>query len=176
MVTKRQASLAFFALLAINALGACSDAPVRDLTAPLPPGLASTSAQSASTFTTNEVIPFGFAFEGCEETVVVSGRLHILMHGTISSSGNIHSKVHFQPQNIRGFGLTSGAEYVFPGVLQETVNLNGPAPVTHTFVNNFELIGRGRVPNLVFHLNTHLTINANGDMTAAFAHVTTDCK
>ena len=137
----------------------------------------SVNDQSASTFTTNVVIPFGFEATECgNETVVVSGRLHLVMHGTISSSGNVQAVLHVNPQNIRGFGVTTGTEYLAPGMLHTVTNMNGPAPVTETFVNNFELIGQGAAPDFMLHQNMHLTINANGETTAAFDHFTSECK
>jgi hypothetical protein len=123
------------------------------------------------------VIPFGFEATECgNETVVVSGRLHLVMHGTISSSGNVHAVLHVNPQNIRGFGVTTGTAYLAPGMLQTVTNMNGPAPVTETVVNNFELIGQGAAPDFMLHQNLHLTINANGETTAAFDHFTSECK
>ena len=139
--------------------------------------IGSVNDQSASTFTTNVVIPFGFEATECgNETVVVSGRVHLVMHGTISSSGNVHAVVHVNPQNIRGFGVTTGTQYLAPGMLQTVTNMNGPAPVTETFVNNFELIGQGAAPDFMLHQNLHLTVNANGEITAAFDHFTSECK
>lgn len=137
----------------------------------------SVTDQSASTFTTNVVIPFGFEATECgNETVVVSGRVHLVMHGTISSSANVHAVLHINPQNIRGFGVTTGTEYLAPGMLHTVTNMNGPAPVTESFVNNFELIGQGAAPDFMLHQNVHLTMNANGEMTAAFDHFTSECK
>jgi hypothetical protein len=177
MITKRHGTLGVYALLTFAALAACSDAPRQDLTAPLAPRLGSVSGQSASTFTTNEVIPFGFEAAECGgETVVVSGRLHLVMHGTISSSGHVNAVLQVNPQNIRGFGLTTGAEYLAPGMLHTVTNMNGPAPVIETFVNNFELIGLGAAPNFVLHHNMHVTINANGDITATVDHFRAECK
>jgi hypothetical protein len=177
MVMNPTKALAFIAFLAFTGLAACSDARTPDLTAPLAPALRSVTDQSASTFTTNVVIPFGFEATECgNETVLVSGRLHLVMHGTISSSGNVHAVLHVNPQNIRGFGVTTGTEYLAPGMLQTVTNMNGPAPMTETFVNNFELIGQGAAPDFMLHQNMHLTINANGEITAAFDHVTSECK
>ena len=137
----------------------------------------SVNDQSASTFTTNVVIPFGFEATECgNETVVVSGRLHVVTHGTISGSGRVQAVLHVNPQNIRGFGVTTGTEYLAPGMLQTVAHMNGPAPVNETFVNNFELIGHGAAPDFMLHHNVHLTINANGEVTAAFDHFTSECK
>lgn len=175
MVTNRR-SLGVITFLAASALTACSDAPTHDLTAPLGPRLGSVSGQRASTFTTNEVFPFAFVSVECGMTVELSGRLHVVVHGTISSSGNVHAVVHVNPQNIRGFEPATGNVYLAPGMAQTVTNLNGPAPVTETFVNNFHLIGHGAALDFLFHQNMHITINANGEITAAFDHVNFACK
>lgn len=167
--------LSVFAVLAFAVLSACSDESSHDLTAPRAPRLA--SGQSASTFTTNEVIPFGFTALECGfEPIEVSGRLHLVMHGTITSSGHVNAVGHVNPQNIRGFGLTTGTKYLAPGMLQTATNMNGPAPLTDTFVNNFHLIGQGDAPDFLFHQNLHLTVNANGDVTAVVDNTNFECK
>jgi hypothetical protein len=177
MIMNWTGALAFVACLGFTGLAACSDARSHDVTGPVAPALAAASDQRASTFTTNVVVPFGFEATECgNETVVVSGRVRLVMHGTISSSGNIHAVAHVNPQNIRGFGVTTGAEYLAPGMLQEVTNMNGPAPVTETLVNNFELVGLGRAPDFTVHHNMHLTINSNGEVTAAFDHLTVECR
>lgn len=181
MLTTRKASLGFIAFLAFNALAACSDSQRRDLTAPLAPPLASVSNRGATTTTTNEFItPFGFDTEGeCGmEIVRFSGRLHALSHTTITSTGSIHSSFHFGPVGgVSAVGLTSGGHYVVPGMLRDTYNLNGTEwPLTETFVNNFQIIGAGRLPNRNFHETFHITVNANGETTVVFNKAREACR
>lgn len=181
MLTIQKASLGFVALLAFNALPACSESPARDLTAPLAPPLASVSSRGATTTTTNEFItPFGFDTEGeCGmEIVRFSGTLHALSHTTITSTGSIHSFFKFGPVGgVNAVGLTSGAHYVVPGMLRDTYNLNGTEwPLTETFVNNFQIIGQGRLPNMNFHETFHITVNANGETTVVFDKARRDCR
>ena len=177
MMQHRTRVLACVAMIAFTALAACGDARSDALTAPARSALASVSDQSASTFTTNVVFPFGFEATQCgNETVVVSGSVHVVTHGTVTGSGHVQAVFHVNPQNIRGFGETTGAEYLAPGMLQTVSNVSGPAPVTETYVNNFELIGVGPAPDFTLHQTVRLTINANGEITAAFDHLTTQCK
>jgi hypothetical protein len=176
MVLHRMGALACVASIALSALVGCSDARIAGITAPAS-ALASVSDQSASTFTANEVFPFGFEATECgNETVVVSGNLHVAAHSTVTSSGHVQAVLHVNPQNIRGFGVTTSAEYLAPGMLQTVSNVTGPAPVTETYVNNFELIGLGQAPDFTLHQTVRLTINANGEITAAFDHLTTECR
>jgi hypothetical protein len=180
MVTTRKASLGFVAFLALNVLAACRDSPRHDLTAPLVAPLASVSSRGATTTTTNEfIVPFGFDTQGeCGEIVRFSGTLHAVTHTTITSTGSIHSFVHFGPvRGVRAVGLTSGGQYVVPGMLHDNFNLNGTAwPLTETFVNNFEIIGAGPLPNFNLHLNFHITVNANGETTVLFENLHAECR
>jgi hypothetical protein len=43
-------------------------------------------------------------------------------------------------------------------------------------VNNFRLIGQGSGNNLQVHQNVHITINANGTVTATVDNTSVDCK
>jgi hypothetical protein len=179
MITERHERLGVIALFTCAALGACSDASRTDLTAPLAPPPASVSSRAATATTTNEFItPFGFDSEGCFEIVRYSGTLHAVTHTTITSTGSIHSFVQFGPVGgVIGVGLTSGAQYMEPGMLHDTYNLNGTAwPLTETFVNNFQIIGAGQLPNSNFHEIFHITINANGETTVVFDNVRAECQ
>src|SRR5688572_23795015 len=85
-------------------------------------------AAQASTTTTNEQIPvtiFVFvpcANNGAGEVISVSGDLHVLTHVTVTPTGNVHVKQHFQPMGISGTGFTTGDKYQGTGVTQEQFN------------------------------------------------------
>jgi hypothetical protein len=140
------------------------------------------SANSATTETVNQQVPFNaFVFVPCAaggagELIHISGTLHVLTHTTVSNSGNIHVKLHFQPQGVSGEGLTTGASYRATGVTQEEFNMNGPLPITDTFVNNFRMIGQGPNNNFMVHQNFHVTINANGELTSFVDNVRVTCQ
>ncbi len=51
---------------------------------------------------------------------------------------------------------------------------NGQLAVS--FVNNFRMIGPGPGNNYLEHQNTHITINANGDVTVTHDNFSVDCK
>lgn len=127
----------------------------------------------------NDRIPFALiafvpcAADGAGELVLVEGTLHVLITET-SNANHLSFKVHFQPQGARGTGLTTGDTYHATGVTQEHVSL-GPG-VTDTFVNNFRIIGQGPDNNLLVHQVFHLTINANGELTADVIHQSVECR
>ena len=146
--------------------------------------IASASANSATTVTTNEQIDVTlFVFVPCAnggagEVISVSGPLHVLTHTTISNSGMAHVKQHFQPQGLSGEGFTTGDKYQGTGVTQEefNVDLRDGAPQTDTFINNFRMIGQGPDNNYLVHENFHVTVNANGEVTTVVDNFSVTCK
>jgi hypothetical protein len=115
------------------------------------------------------------ANDGVGEVVQVGGDHHILASITIASSGNVHARIHLQPQGFSGFGLTTGDKYQATGVVQDEFTLESTGQ-EETFIVNIRLIGQGPGNNLTLHETLHFTINANGDLTAALDHIDIDCK
>jgi hypothetical protein len=113
---------------------------------------------------------------GAGEVISISGDLHSLFHLTISESGNIHVKQHSQPMGVSGVGLTTGDKYQGTGVTQQSQSINGPLPQTFTSVNNFRMIGQGPNNNFLVHDNFHVTINANGELTAIHDNFSIECR
>jgi hypothetical protein len=116
------------------------------------------------------------ANNGAGENVALSGPLHTLIISN-TNDNTVSGKAHTQPQGISGEGLTTGSKYQGTGVTQAhfTESLqNGQA--NETFVNNFRIIGQGDGNNFLVHLLTHLTINANGDVTADHEIASTECR
>jgi hypothetical protein len=99
------------------------------------------------------------------EWVHITGETHIMTSLTNDGAGGSHSVWHFNSR-AQGIGLTTGNEYIGRHVEQENVNFKPPFPHEETFVQNIRMIGRGNVPNFVLHWNVHVTINANGEVTA----------
>jgi hypothetical protein len=108
------------------------------------------------------------------ELVELMGNLHILITFSANSAGGFNAKTHFQPQGISGFGLITGLKYSATGETQDI--FSAKAGVQSTFVNNFKIIGQGPNNNYLIHENIHLTINANGVVTADVDNFTADCK
>ncbi len=117
---------------------------------------------------TSQTVPFDQVRFGCSEPIALTGSLHIVMTETVSASGSRHVMTHFQPQGISGTGLVSGAKYQATGMSQQSFTMNDPLPYTATAVNNYRLIGQGPDNNLLVHENYHITVNANGVITAEF--------
>jgi hypothetical protein len=110
---------------------------------------------------------------GAGELVVLDGNLHVLL--TITENDNhLSVKSHSQPQGISGTGLSTGDTYQGTGVTQDhfTIGLGE----TFTFVNNFRIIGQGPGNNILVHETFHVTINANGEVTATVDNFSAECK
>jgi hypothetical protein len=85
---------------------------------------------------------------------------------TEGSGGNVTIGFHFNSQGTTGAGLTSGATYHATGVTQGTTTIKAKGGISDTFVNSFKIIGEGSAPNFLQTDVFHLTVNANGDVTA----------
>ncbi len=139
---------------------------------------------NAITNTTNLSIPIAMlvfipcANGGAGEFVLISGQLHTLFHTTISASNNMILKSHFQPQGVSGLGQTTSDKYQGTGVTQTTTTFDGVDgfPFETTLVNNFKIIGQGPGNNFLVHENFHVTIDANGEVTAFIDNLSFACK
>jgi hypothetical protein len=124
---------------------------------------------SASARAVTERVPFDFVLapeEGCGEAIQLSGTLLTEFSFTETSGGNVEIGFHFSPQGITGVGLTSGATYHATGETLGTTTIRASGGISDTFVNNFKIIGEGSAPNFLETDVIHLTVNANGVVTA----------
>ena len=46
----------------------------------------------------------------------------------------------------------------------------------NTFVNNFHLISQGPAGNLLVHIVSHQTVNANGQVTSDIEKISIECR
>jgi hypothetical protein len=147
-------------------------------------GISSTSSLAyaqASTFTESARFPIdGYvdagecAAGGAGEVVHVTGQLHGVFITTLDNAGGFHSKVHYNYQGVSGSGLATGDKYQATGVLQ--FQANGKVGVEVTWVETFSLIGQGNGNNFLVHLNSHITVNADGTVIAEHDNFRAECK
>ena len=106
------------------------------------------------------------------ELVDFAGTVHISGHVTITPNGQVHMFHHEQLKNVNGIGQTSGLEYQDIGGFTQSLNGN----VGQTMHGNFhsEIVGNGY--NASKHGQIHLTVNANGEVTAERASLTGVCR
>jgi hypothetical protein len=125
----------------------------------------------------NISIPFDVSlFLPCNgDTVDATGPVHMVSALTIN--GNHFSEVvHFNAYGITGTSEATGAKYQGTGVTDDMFGgsfTNGQS--RETFINRFDFIGQGSAPNSITHETFHVTVNANGTVTAFFDNVTVSC-
>jgi hypothetical protein len=116
------------------------------------------------------------AVGGTGEVVTLSGDLHILISTTVNAN-HISLYTHFQPQGVSGVGSVSGDKYQGTGVTRTSIEADVVSfPFIETFVNNFRIIGQGPGNNFLLHQNIHITVNANGTVTASVDNFSVECK
>ena len=162
-------------MVAVVAISTACDAP-----APTEPDGSLRPAMAAVATTSNAFVTVAIsvfvpcANGGAGETVTLTGNLHFQSHTTFDARGGLHTKIHTQPQGLSGTGEVTGDKYQGTGVTQDRINVT--AGVTFTLVNNFRIIGQGPGNNFLVHNNAHITINANGDITADVDNFRAECK
>ena len=114
------------------------------------------------------------AMNGEGEWVFLSGYLHIVYSTTLDGNDGFHARVHYNPQGITGIGELSGDRYHSVGETRRVTN--GKVGKTHTYVNNYKIIGQGRGNNFLVHDTIHYTVNANGEVTSEVANSRIECR
>ena len=116
------------------------------------------------------------AVGGAGEVVTLNGNLHVLI-STIVNVNHISSDMHFQPQGISGVGSVSGDKYQATGITRLSFEADVAGfPFNTTSVNNFKIIGQQSGNNFLVHENFHLTVNADGTITANIDNFSVECK
>jgi hypothetical protein len=116
------------------------------------------------------------ALNGTGELVKANGVLHTRFHTTLDANGGFHTQAHYQTQGISGIGLTSGDKYQLIGVIHQSFNGKvGAANTTSTVVNG-RVIGPGPGNDRFWYYTSHITVNANGEVTADFVNFEIVCK
>ena len=142
--------------------------------------VASPAFASAITTTQNETFPTDIyawvpcANSGNGELVHVSGPLKALFKITETYEGQFLIKTLYNPQGISGEGLTTGVIYRGTGMTQQTYIEN--KGIHDTFVNQFNMIGQGPNNNLSVHEDFHLTVNADGTVSAFHDNFRIECR
>ena len=136
--------------------------------------LPSLALARAESYTFVETFPINFVTEGCEELIELSGQIHSVSHITFDNSGGFHLVTQTNPQGVTGVGLVTGSHYQGTGV--ERFNINGQVGEETTAVLSFKLIGRGPTDNYLVQQTFHITVNANGEVTAVADNSFVKCQ
>ena len=94
------------------------------------------------------------------EMVEISGTIHMV--NQIQADGSAMG--HFNYQDVRGIGLSTGNLYQVAAV--DHIRLSAPFPSSINSVRSILLISRGSSSNLLIHVAYHITMSQDGKMTA----------
>lgn len=103
------------------------------------------------------------------EQVELSGVIHLVSHSL--PDGSVLG--HFNYQNVTGIGLSTGIQYRVSAVDQ--VRLEAPFPSSIQSVRHFRLLAQGTGDDVLVDAIFHITVNANGEVTAEIEELTTRC-
>ncbi len=136
------------------------------------------SAQAAVTTNIKKQVDFLKYIPCTGDLISLSGTVHLLMRTTADGNGGFHTTVH-NNQALSGIvvdGSNVGAKYRSVGATHENINLHLKPGTTETVISHSALIGRGKAPNLRMRTTTHITVNANGVITANVDKNELSCK
>jgi hypothetical protein len=138
-------------------------------------GMPAGASASATTQSFSTPIDIVVAVPCAADVVELTGSLHIVLTVVMDSSGGFHASELFNPQDVSGIGVPSGAMYRGTGETRDDYQTSGPPPQNFTFVNNFKIIGQGPDNNLLIHETAHFTQNADGTFTATVDNFSATC-
>ena len=109
------------------------------------------------------------------EDVELSGTVHINGRFVTDSVGGFHMKWLWN-WHLVGVGLDSGTEYIANATENRQFNEKGHFPFEETEIITFTFVSKGEEPNLILKGRFHITVNANGELTAYFDEWESVCK
>jgi hypothetical protein len=116
-----------------------------------------------------------FTLNACGDLIRISGPVEIMLIDQKSQGGHTTSTFH-----VRGHGEgvgSSGSHYMWREntLLSDRRNGNNANFVTDLNWRS-RVIGKGKAPNYHFTLQSHITVNADGDLTARFYASDVQCR
>ncbi len=145
-------------------------------TAPLLTGLTAKAAVITRTIIPiDTTVSVPCAVGGAGEMVALVGAQLAVFSVTADANGGQHISTHFNNHGVTGTGLTTGDSYQSTGVNRFSSSSRG-AMSEFTFINSFLMIGSGAGNNLLVHETVHMTVNANGEVTADITDISSECK
>ena len=117
--------------------------------------------------------------------IAATGNFHLLVHFTADSNGGFHGDLSSNVDDYSAVDTVTGTKYqahqngqtndAFPPTF---FKFNNPSGAQLEFTQDFTvgLESQGSVPNLNLRLQLHVTVNANGDVTAVVTNFRFTCK
>lgn len=115
------------------------------------------------------------------EVIEISGYAHLVDRFVLDETSQ-HIVQHVNFQNVKGFGLTTGNNYIITNAYNNPSNTflhPGFISGSGTQSNQVNIISQGSsplAPNLTVHAVLHVTANANGQITADFENFNAECR
>lgn len=132
----------------------------------------------ATTVTSNATFPFTETTVTCDDVfVTLAGKMHVLAHVTTDAQGGRHATLQINTEGVKGTDV-AGNKYVSSATNNDSLNEAGTmgSQSEHTVTTKFLLIGKGNLPDLLVKATMHITINADGEMTAEVTNVVAQCR
>lgn len=107
------------------------------------------------------------------EMVTLSGNEHEVMNVTVDANGGFHAVTIANAQDVTGVG-DQGNIYHATGTTHQ--EFNGQVAEEETLMNSFDYVSTGSAPNFLVTEKEHITINADGTVTATFANFSMQCQ
>jgi hypothetical protein len=135
-------------------------------------------ATSSAAVIQNVTVPLNqTVFNPCTgDLIAFTGNIHLMFAKTADASGGFHFHADVNVSGVTGVGVPSGITYHGVGGDWFEFNASPPFPVEFTFTNVFGLISTGSSPNFVVTETFHMTVNADGTMTANVARFSITCN
>jgi hypothetical protein len=120
----------------------------------------------------------GSTWNNCaDEFIDFSGIGHVQVHGVISNN-KITYILHYNASGVKGYGRTTGTEYVTTQAFNYSNTYNFNTQYVYQQRSTINFIAKGKDGSFTVEDNWHLTVNANGDVTFFFTTggVTITCR
>jgi hypothetical protein len=129
----------------------------------------------ASAATSRELVAFHTTVRACSgERVHLSGRV-LLIDNFFFSGDRVHDNFTLVPRQVIGTSAT-GVAYHAVGGLRDTFNVTSSGiVVTETFTTQFIVVSENGDGNTLVVEALHITVAANGEITALFDHFQARC-
>ena len=161
------------ALLTVAALAVVTGLVVRQASADASTYSSQTTIPVAGTTISYTADPSGACYG--EDITLTSGTVLIKSHGTMNQNG-FHGTFDVIRQDIHGVGAQSGAQYVETGTDTGSQTQSWDNGFTTTMTDHINIVGQGPDNNAVISDVLHLTVNANGDITAVVSDYAITCR
>ncbi len=137
--------------------------------------LAPATPASAEVLENSVLLPYSMSVLSCSgEEVQMTGNLH-LIYSVIDNGDSLYLRYHSQLQGVSGTGATG--QYHASGVTKDVMDAsNASFPFSYTSVYNLRIIGQGPGNNFLVHTVAHVTIGADGEVSADVTSSQAECR